>query len=128
VEREPLSAGPTAQQVARALDLPSEELARQLSVSPFSAPTAERHRESGRRETAATVRVGRLVRVGDVVLAPGLVEGAVEALPGLEAFTVGDAARALRTSRRVAVPVLENLDALRITVRDEQGRRTMREG
>jgi len=42
-----------------------------------------------------------------------------------EPFTVSDARRALGTSRRVAVPLLEQLDARRITRRSDDGTRTV---
>ena len=41
-------------------------------------------------------------------------------------FSAGDAARALGTSRRVAIPVLERLDALLLTRRHPDGTRTLR--
>jgi selenocysteine-specific elongation factor len=41
-------------------------------------------------------------------------------------FSAGDAARALGTSRRVAIPVLERLDATAVTLRHADGTRTLR--
>jgi selenocysteine-specific elongation factor len=40
-------------------------------------------------------------------------------------FTVSDARRALDTTRRVAVPLLEQLDAHKITRRGDDGTRTV---
>jgi selenocysteine-specific elongation factor len=146
----PLRPGPTVEEVRRALDLPADELAEalrghrsdglppdvanavedvlaDLADRPFAAPDASRLSGLGlgRAELAAAVRVGVLVRVADgVVLAPGFDERAAETLTALaEPFSVGEAARALGTSRRVAVPVLEVLDAQGRTVRDADGRR-----
>ncbi|SFB59053.1 selenocysteine-specific translation elongation factor SelB [Amycolatopsis marina] len=95
---------------------------------PFRAPEADELAELrlGPRELAAAVRLGRLTRIADgVVLGPDAVARAAEALRALgEPFTVSQARRALDTTRRVAVPLLERLDANGVTVRHPDGSRT----
>ncbi|GAA1846513.1 hypothetical protein GCM10009836_27600 [Pseudonocardia ailaonensis] len=84
-----------------------------LRENPFAAPDAERLTELGlgRRELATLVRAGELLAVGEgVVLLPDAPERAVGVLRGLRSeFTLSEARQALRTSRRVAVPLLELL-------------------
>ncbi|WP_337062939.1 SelB domain-containing protein [Kineococcus sp. G2] len=98
-----------------------------LAARPFAAPDAERLRELGlgRGELAAAVRAGRLERVADgVVLAPGALRRAARELAALpQPFSASEARKALGTSRRVALPLLEALDAARLTVRDADDRR-----
>ncbi|ORV70135.1 selenocysteine-specific translation elongation factor [Mycobacterium gastri] len=98
-----------------------------LAAEPFRAPEADELAELklGSRELAAAVRAGRLTRVADgVVLGPDAFTRAAAILATLpQPFTVSDARRALGTTRRVAVPLLERLDALRITRRDADGAR-----
>ena len=78
-------------------------------------------------ELAGAERGGRLVRLGGLTLPGGTLEVAADRLAGLPArFSPGDAARALGTSRRVAIPVLERLDARAATVRHPDGTRTLR--
>ena len=78
-------------------------------------------------ELAAAERAGRLVRLGGLTLPGGTVELAAARLAALPArFSPGDAARALGTSRRVAIPVLERLDARAVTIRHADGTRTLR--
>jgi selenocysteine-specific elongation factor len=72
------------------------------------------------------VRAGSLLRVGDgIVLLPGADARAAELLSRLpQPFTVSQARRALDTTRRVAVPLLEHLDRAGLTERlDEVHRR-----
>ncbi|VBA56200.1 selenocysteine-specific translation elongation factor [Mycobacterium pseudokansasii] len=99
-----------------------------LAADPFRAPEADELAELklGNRELAAAVRAGRLTRVADgVVLGPDAFARAAAILATLpQPFTVSEARRALGTTRRVAVPLLEQLDALRITRRDADGTRT----
>ncbi|MEZ0493681.1 selenocysteine-specific translation elongation factor [Kineococcus sp. TBRC 1896] len=101
-----------------------------LAASPFAAPDVERLRDLhlGRSELAAAVRAGRLERVADgLVLAPGYRERAVAALRAVpQPFSLSEARKALGTSRRVAVPLLEALDAAGATVRDPDDRRRLR--
>jgi selenocysteine-specific elongation factor len=92
-----------------------------LADDPFAAPDTERLRALGldARALAAAARVGLLLRIADlVVLAPGADKVAAERLAGLEQpFTTSQARQALRTSRRVAIPLLEYLDRTRVTER-----------
>jgi selenocysteine-specific elongation factor len=106
------------------------ELERRLASAPFTAPDAAALADLGLgpRELAAAERAGRLVRLtGSVVLAAGAPERAARLLADLPApFTVSDARRALGTTRRVAVPLLEHLDAEGVTQRTADGTRRMR--
>jgi selenocysteine-specific elongation factor len=92
-----------------------------LADDPFAAPDTERLRALGldARALAAAARVGLLLRIADlVVLGPGADEAAADILAGLEQpFTTSQARQALRTSRRVAIPLLEYLDRARVTER-----------
>jgi selenocysteine-specific elongation factor len=92
-----------------------------LAADPFAAPEAQELAAAGlgTRELAAAVRSGQLVRIADGVhLAPGIEETARARLAGLEQpFTVSRARQAWGTSRRVAVPLMEWLDARGVTAR-----------
>jgi selenocysteine-specific elongation factor len=100
-----------------------------LAAEPFHAPEADELADLklGTRELAAAVRAGRLTRIADgVVLGPDALDQAAAILATLpQPFTVSDAKRALGTTRRVAVPLLEQLDARRITRRADDGTRTV---
>jgi selenocysteine-specific elongation factor len=121
-----IMAGPAGlpERVAQAV----ERLRGELAARPFQAPEAGRLAELGLgpRELAAAVRAGSLLRVGDgIVLLPGADARAAELLSRLpQPFTVSQARRALDTTRRVAVPLLEHLDRAGLTERlDEVHRR-----
>lgn len=81
---------------------------------PFRAPEAADLADLGLgpREIGAAVRAGALLRLAEnVVLLPGAADAAVRVLAGLpQPFTLSAARRALDTTRRVAVPLLELLD------------------
>ncbi|BBX63917.1 translation elongation factor [Mycobacterium saskatchewanense] len=100
-----------------------------LADEPFRAPEADELAELklGPRELAAAVRAGRLSRIADgVVLGPDAVDRAAGILATLpQPFTVSEARRALGTTRRVAVPLLDQLDARRVTRRAADGTRTI---
>ena len=100
-----------------------------LAAEPFRAPEADELAELklGPRELAAAVRAGRLTRIADgVVLGSGALDRAAAVLATLpQPFTVSDARRALGTTRRVAVPLLERLDARRVTRRAPDGTRVV---
>ncbi|GAB3001183.1 selenocysteine-specific translation elongation factor [Mycobacterium bourgelatii] len=100
-----------------------------LAAEPFRAPEADELAalKLGTKELAAAVRAGRLTRIADgVVLGADAFDRAATILATLpQPFTVSDARKALGTSRRVAVPLLEQLDARRVTRRREDGTRTM---
>ena len=107
-----------------------EELRTDLAADPFAAPDAARLAElrRGPRELAAAARAGALVRIGEgVVLLPGSVERSVSVLAALvQPFTLSEAKQALRTTRRVAVPLMELLDRRRLTERLPDDRRRVR--
>ncbi|HET7668637.1 MAG TPA: SelB C-terminal domain-containing protein [Mycobacterium sp.] len=100
-----------------------------LAAEPFRAPEADELKELklGAQELAAAVRVGRLTRIADgVVLGSDALDRAAEFLARLpQPFTVAQAKRALDTTRRVAVPLLEELDKRRVTRRAADGTRTL---
>ena len=102
----------------------------ELAAAPFAAPEANRLAELGLgpRELAAAVRVGALTRLADGVYlrpdAPALAARLLATLP--EPFTLSAARQALGTSRRVAVPLLELLDARGATERLPDSRRRLR--
>lgn len=112
--------------VAKAVNVIRAELA----ANPFAAPASERLTELGLgpRELGAAVRAGALVRIAEgVVLLPDSLTGAAAALRELpQPFTVSEARKALDTTRRVAVPLLELLDRKGITVRLPDDRRKIR--
>ena len=95
-----------------------------LARDPFDAPVPS---ELGldRRELAAAVTAGRLlVLADDVVLLPSGPGVAVRVLRDLpQPFRTSEARAALGTTRRVAVAVLEHLDATGATVREGEVRR-----
>lgn len=102
-----------------------------LADAPFSAPDAERLRELGldARAAAAAERAGLLRRLpGNVVLAADASDQAARILAHLpQPFTAAEAKRALGTTRRVVIPLLECLDREGITRRLADDRRIMRE-
>lgn len=106
------------------------EVERALARAPFRAPEADELARLGlgARELAAAERAGRLVRVAPgVVLGPEAPRRArlvLEELP--QPFTVSQARKALDTTRRVAVPLLERLDAEGVTRRNDDTTRTLR--
>jgi selenocysteine-specific elongation factor len=101
-----------------------------LAADPFRAPEAGRLRELGldTKAIAAAARAGLLLRISDqVVLAPGADSAAARALARLpQPFTTAQARQALRTTRRVAIPLLEFLDRTRVTERLPDDRRRLR--
>jgi selenocysteine-specific elongation factor len=103
-----------------------------LASEPFRAPEADRLRELGLdpRAIAAAARAGLLLRVSEqVVLAPGADAEAAQVLARLpQPFTTAEARKALGTTRRVAIPLLEFLDRARITERLPDDRRRLRAG
>jgi selenocysteine-specific elongation factor len=104
-----------------------------LAETPFAAPEAAELAELklGRRELAAAERAGRLMRLsGDVVLLPSATNQAVARLAALrQPFTASEARQALGTTRRVAIPLLEHLDAKGHTDRvDAASRRVIQPG
>jgi selenocysteine-specific elongation factor len=105
-------------------------LERRLAEAPFAAPEAHDllALRLGRRELTAAERAGRLLRVGpEVVLLPSAVDEAIRRLSALpQPFTTSQARQALDTTRRVAIPLLEHLDALGRTERVDAASRRVR--
>jgi selenocysteine-specific elongation factor len=101
--------------LAPAVDRAVRKLEERFAEFPFRAPEADELRELGlgRRELAAAVRLGRLSAVADgIVLGPDAEERAVAVLARAgQPFTVSAARRALDSTRRVMIPLLERLDA-----------------
>jgi selenocysteine-specific elongation factor len=101
-----------------------------LAADRFRAPEAERLRELGldARSIAAAARAGLLLRISEqLVLAPGADADAATVLATLpQPFTTAEARKALGTTRRVAIPLLEFLDRARITERLPDDRRRLR--
>ncbi|MGY0887792.1 selenocysteine-specific translation elongation factor [Corynebacterium aurimucosum] len=91
------------------------ELEQRLRAEPFAAPEAADLKELGLgpKELAAAERAGRLLRLAKgVVLLPSAPRAAFDVAAQLEQpFTLSAARQALGTTRRVAVPLLEHLDA-----------------
>jgi selenocysteine-specific elongation factor len=106
------------------------EIERRLSAEPFSAPESDdlARLRLGRRELAAAEKAGRLLRITpEIVLLPSAVDLARERLRALgPRFTTSEARRALQTTRRVAIPLLEFLDARGVTERVDASTRTLR--
>lgn len=104
-------------------------LEKRLRADPFAAPEAYELQELrlGPRELAAAQRLGRVLRLpGDVVLlptAPALAMRELARLP--QPFTTSQARQAWRTTRRVAVPLLEHLDAKGWTRRENGSNRSI---
>jgi selenocysteine-specific elongation factor len=100
-----------------------------LADRPFAAPDAYRLAELGlgARQLGAAARAGLVVRLADnVILRAGSPQRAVATLAGLpQPFTLSEARRALNTSRRVIVPLLEHLDRAGLTRRLADDRRTV---
>jgi selenocysteine-specific elongation factor len=112
--------------VQRAVDGVRAALAR----DPFAAAEAGDLAAAGLgpRELAAAVRSGQLVRITEgIYLAPGIENEAVARLRALvQPFTLSSARQAWGTSRRVAVPLAEWLDARGMTVRLPDNTRRLR--
>jgi selenocysteine-specific elongation factor len=104
-------------------------LEKRLELAPFAAPEAHDLNTLGlgARELAAAERSGRLLRLGDGVVlmprAPALAMRELAALP--QPFTTSEARKALGTTRRVAIPLLEYLDSRGWTRRVDPSRRTV---
>lgn len=105
------------------------ELEARLRDEPFRAPEAHELTalRLGARELAAAERAGRVLRLRDgVVLLPTGPALAMRELARLEQpFTTSQARQALGTTRRVAIPLLEHLDAKGWTRRLDAGHRTV---
>jgi selenocysteine-specific elongation factor len=128
-----LAAGRVHAGATAGLPAPVAEALRRLRADlgerPFRAPEAARLAELGLtgRALGAAVRAGALLKIAEgIVLLPGADTEAARVLAALpQPFTVSEARRALETSRRVAVPLLEHLDRRGLTTRDGDARRTL---
>jgi selenocysteine-specific elongation factor len=102
-----------------------------LAKAPFSAPDSGRLQELGldTRAAAAAERAGLLCRLpGNVVLGADAPGRAAQILARLQQpFTAAEARQALRTTRRVVIPLLELLDREGVTRRLPDDRRIMRD-
>lgn len=107
-----------------------EQLRGRLAAEPFAAPEAAELAALGLdpRARAVLADAGLLLRLpGEVLLLPDAPERARRRLAALPApFTLSQARQALGTTRRVAVPLLEHLDRLRLTVRLDGATRRLR--
>jgi len=96
--------------------------------APFAAPEAYDliGLGLGPRQQAAAVRAGLLIRLApNVILRAGAAERAARELARIEQpFTLSEARKALETTRRVAVPLLELLDRRGLTRRLGDDRRS----
>ncbi|GAA3928334.1 selenocysteine-specific translation elongation factor [Actinoplanes auranticolor] len=103
-----------------------------LGDRPFAAPDAYRLSELGlgARQLGAAVRAGLVVQLaGNVILRADAPRRAAQVLAGLPGpFTVSEARRALDTSRRVAVPLLELFDSTGVTRHLPDDRRVVEPG
>jgi selenocysteine-specific elongation factor len=101
-----------------------------LAAEPFAAPEAGDLAAAGLgpRELAAAVRDEQLVRIAEgIYLAPGVAEVARARLAAVDQpFTLSQARQAWATSRRVAVPLAEWLDARGVTERLPDNTRRLR--
>ena len=126
-----LAAGPRGQapeEVDSAAPAPEPLLALTswLDRHPLEPAPPELVATSTPAQLADAERAGRVLRLGGLVLAGNSLAEAARRLADLhDGFGAGEAARALGTSRRVAIPVLTRLDALRVTTRHPDGTRTL---
>lgn len=101
-----------------------------LADDPFAAPEADELQELrlGAKQLAAAENAGRLLRLGQgIVLLPSAPQQAKKRIAQLEQpFTLSAARKALSTTRRVAIPLLEYLDEQGITRRLDGGLRELR--
>lgn len=101
-----------------------------LADDPFAAPEADELQELrlGAKQLAAAENAGRLLRLGQgIIVLPSAPQEAKKRIAQLEQpFTLSAARKALSTTRRVAIPLLEYLDEQGITRRLDGGLRELR--
>ncbi|WP_449278235.1 selenocysteine-specific translation elongation factor [Leucobacter sp. GX24907] len=128
------SAGGALRPKGHRLDLGDAEAAvstleERLREHPFAAPEADdlAALHLGARQLAAAERAGRLLRLtGGVVLSPQAPALAMRRLAALgQPFTTSEARQVLGTTRRVAIPLLEHLDARGWTHRIDETHRSV---
>jgi selenocysteine-specific elongation factor len=116
-------------QVSAAVAAAVRILLADLATAPFASPDAGRLRHLGLdlRALRAAENAGLLLRISDqIVLAPGADALAGRVLAGLpQPFTAAEARQALKTTRRVAIPLLEFLDQAGVTQRLPDDRRRL---
>lgn len=125
---------PDADVLPAATESAVHQLQQRLSAEPFAAPDAEELAGLGlgTRELAAAERLGRILRLPDpaggvVVLLPTAPARAMRELVGLaQPFTAAQARTALRSTRRVTIPLLEHLDQRGWTRRVDDSHREVR--
>jgi small GTP-binding protein len=101
-----------------------------LGAHPLQAPSRDQLDAWAftSHDLARAAERGEVLRLGGLVLAGDALRRAAVAIRDLaQPFTVGEAARAMGTSRRVAVPLLERLDASLVTRRLPDGSRELRD-
>ena len=125
-------------------------LEKEWAGSPFRAPESREldRLKLGQRELAAAEKQGRLIRLGgldarggagarggtagqgdSILLGPKAPAQAMRVLSGLtQPFTTSEARRALDTTRRTVIPLLEHLDARGWTRRLDAGHREVVRG
>jgi hypothetical protein len=109
--------------------IPLRHLDGWLAQHPFEPPTRSQLDDWGVTPhlLARAEAEGRATRVGGLVLAGDALQGATEAVRRLEpGFSPGALAVELATSRRVAIALLERLDATMVTRRLLDGTRLVR--
>lgn len=101
-----------------------------LADDPFAAPEADELQELrlGAKQLAAAENAGRLLRLSQgIIVLPSAPQQAKQRIAQLEQpFTLSAARKALGTTRRVAIPLLEYLDEQGITRRLDGGLRELR--
>ncbi|WGL51412.1 selenocysteine-specific translation elongation factor [Nocardioides sp. BP30] len=104
-------------------------LQERLDAAPFDSPELPQLEQLGLSEEALQLaaRRGQLLRLArGVYLGAGAIDRAVVALGELpQPFTASEARQALGTTRRVALPLLQELDRRRVTRADAEQRRTL---
>lgn len=104
-------------------------IAERLSADPFAAPDATELAQAGLTEhhLVAAARARRILRVAQgIYLLPDALDEARRRLADLpQPFTTSEARSALGTTRRVAIPLLELLDRLRVTRRVDATHRVL---
>ncbi|WP_250258670.1 selenocysteine-specific translation elongation factor [Dermabacter sp. Marseille-Q3180] len=130
IERDGLIVDPSVQAGLGEAEASVAALEAKLKNDPFNAPELGElaNLGLGAKELAAAARQGRLLRIGlpsdNLVLlptAPALAMRELAALP--QPFTTSEARRALGTTRRTVIPLLEHLDKKGWTRRIDAGHR-----
>jgi selenocysteine-specific elongation factor len=105
------------------------EMRARLQRAPYAALEASELKDLGLtpQALAAAARLELLLDIGGgIFLLPGADHAAAQALKAIpQPFTVADARQALGSTRRVVVPLLEHLDANRLTKRIDPSHRVV---